>query len=259
MEVSDVESLGRFVSMFTPEERDQVRDHVMELARADDRIVAAALVGSLAGDGGDALSDVDLTFAVTEDAPIVEILDEWTAKLAERFDAVHLVDMPVGPILYRVFLLPKCLQLDVSMTPASEFRATSERFKLLFGEADQTVKPFAPPSDLLGYALLYARHARVNTDRGRFWEAEYYATGFRNYLLSLACAQRDLPARYGKGVDDLPRDVLDLYEPAIVRSLDRDELSRALEAGVAALLRERARDGSLDPKLESRINELIAP
>src|SRR5688500_6724189 len=139
--------------MFTSEERDRVREHVIDLARRDARIVTAALVGSLAGDGGDQWSDVDLTFAVDDDASITEILDEWTADLAERFDAIHLIDLPVDPILYRVFLLPKCLQLDVSMTPTSHFRATSERFKLLFGEADLSVVPFAQPSDLLGYAL----------------------------------------------------------------------------------------------------------
>jgi predicted nucleotidyltransferase len=244
--------------MFTLEERDRVKDHVIELARRDARIVTAALVGSLAGDGGDEWSDVDLTFAVVEDASIAEILDEWTADLVERFEAVHLIDLAADPILYRVFLLPKGLQLDISMTPASAFRATSERFKLLFGEADQSVKSSAPPSDLLGYALLYARHARVNIERGRLWEAEHYATGFRNYALSLACAERDLPPLYGKGLEELPRAVLDSFEPAIVRSLDRDELSRALEAGIAALLKELRRNGPLDPKLELRINELIA-
>jgi predicted nucleotidyltransferase len=244
--------------MFTLEERDRVREHVIELARSDDRIVTAALVGSLAGDGGDEWSDVDLTFGVADDASIPEILDEWTADLAKRFEAVHLIDLPVDPILYRVFLLPKCLQLDVSMTPASEFRSTSERFKLLFGDADQTIKAPAPPSDLLGYALLYARHARVNIERDKPWEAEHYATGFRNYSLSLACVHRGLPPLYGKALDDLPRDVLDSFEPALVRSLDRNELSRALKAGIAALLEELRRHGPLDPTLELRIDELIA-
>jgi hypothetical protein len=44
--------------MFTLEERDRVRERVIELARRDARIVTAALVGSLAGDGGDQWSDV---------------------------------------------------------------------------------------------------------------------------------------------------------------------------------------------------------
>lgn len=244
--------------MFTLEERDRVREHVIDLARRDARIVTAALVGSLAGDGGDQWSDVDLTFAVADDASITEILDEWTADLSQRFEAVHLIDLPVDPILYRVFLLPKCLQLDVSMTPASEFRATSEKFKLLFGETDQTSESSAPPSDLLGWALLYARHARVNIERDRLREAEHYATGFRNYALSLACAHRDLPPLYGKGLEDLPRGVVDSFEPALVRSLDRDELSRALEVGITALLNDLRRNGPLDPRLELRIHELIA-
>jgi predicted nucleotidyltransferase len=245
--------------MFTREERDRVRDHVIDLARRDDRIVTAALVGSLAGDGGDEWSDVDLTFAVVENAPIVEILDEWTEDLVSTFEAVHLIDLPVDSILYRVFLLPNALQLDVSMTPASGFRATSERFTLIFGEADSTVIASAPPTDLLGYALLYARHARVNVERGKLWESEHYATGFRNYALSLACANRGLPARYGKGLEDLPEGVLDSFEPSIVRGLTAAELWRALRAGIGALKEELQRQGPLDPKLESRIDELIEP
>ena len=152
--------------MFTLEERDRVRDHVIEMARGDTRIVTGALVGSLAKDGGDQWSDVDLTFAVADGASITEILDEWTADLAERFESLHLIDLPVDPILYRVFLLPKCLQLDISMTPASKFRATSEKFKLLFGEADGTFESFTPLSDLLGWGTSL-RTARSSQYRAR--------------------------------------------------------------------------------------------
>ena len=121
------------------------------------------------------------------------------------------------------------------------------------------VRVLHSPKDLLGWALLYARHARVNIERDRLWEAEYYATGFRNYALSVACAHRNLPALYGKGLEDLPRDVVDSFQPALVRSFDRDELSRALEAGLTALSKDLRRDKPLDPKLQARIDELIAP
>jgi hypothetical protein len=47
-----------------------------------------------------------------------------------------------------------------------------------------------------------------------------------------------LPARHGRGFDDLPGDVLACFEGAIVRSLDRDELLRALRVAVDGLLHE---------------------
>ena len=42
------------------------------------------------------------------------------------------------------------------------------------------------------------------------------------------------------------------------RGPPRDELSRALEFGVTALLNDLRRKGSLDSRVELRINELVA-
>lgn len=243
-------------SMFSLEERDRVRDHVVHLARSDRRIVAGAVVGSLAGDGGDRWSDLDLTFGVADEVSGVEVLDEWTRELIQRFGAIHLIDLTVEAIVYRVFLLPECLQLDVSMAPASRFRARSSRFKLLFGsETAGEAPPAHAAEDLLGWALLFARHTRVQIERGRLWEAEYCLTNFRHYALSVACQRRDLPSSFGKGFEALPSEVLASFGQALLRSLEIDELKRALDAGVSALLRELVDD--LDPNREARIKELI--
>ena len=45
--------------MFTAEYRDQVRQRVLELARADSRVTAGALTGSMATGLGDEWSDID--------------------------------------------------------------------------------------------------------------------------------------------------------------------------------------------------------
>jgi hypothetical protein len=88
---------------------------------------------SLAVDAGDRYSDLDLTFAAADDAEVAVVLDDWARTLIEEDEAVHLVDLRRGPTTYRVFLLPGALQLDLSMTPAAEFRPAGPRFKLLFG------------------------------------------------------------------------------------------------------------------------------
>src|ERR1044071_2284080 len=129
--------------MFTVEQRNQVREHVLQLAESDARVVAGAVVGSLALEGGDRWSDLDLTFAVADDAPLLDVLEDWTRNLVEEFDAAHLFDLPSGASIYRVFLLPGCLQFDLSFTPASKFGATGSKFKLLFGNAVE--KPYTPP------------------------------------------------------------------------------------------------------------------
>lgn len=227
--------------MFSVEDRDRVRDRVLHMASSDPRVVAGAVVGSLALHAGDRWSDLDLTFAVVDGVPVLDVLSDWTHTIVEEFAAVTLFDLPAGPSLYRVFLLPGCLQFDLSFTPASAFGATGPKFRLLFGSAVE--KPHAaapPPHELFGYAVHHALRARFCIERGRVWQAEYWISGVRDYGLTLACLHRDLPAQQGRGFDDLPADVRDAFQDALARSLERDELLRALGVAIAGLLRETA-------------------
>ena len=50
--------------MFSVDDRERVRDRVLEWASSDPRIVAGAVVGSMAQGERDRWSDLDLTFAV---------------------------------------------------------------------------------------------------------------------------------------------------------------------------------------------------
>jgi hypothetical protein len=97
-------------------------------------VVAGAAVGSLAVDGGDRFSDLDLTFGIADHVPVADVLHDWTRTLVDELDAVHLADLKRGPTTYRVFLLPDALQFDLSMTPAAQFRPAGSRFRLLFGK-----------------------------------------------------------------------------------------------------------------------------
>jgi hypothetical protein len=242
--------------VFTVEERNRVHDHVLELARNDSRVVAGAEVGSLALGEGDRWSDLDLTFGVTDGVALTHVLDDWTRDLISRFDTVHLFDLVADPAIYRVFLLPDYLQLDVSVSPASQFRSTSPRFKLLFGEANEpNYRGLPPRGETLGWAVLWVRHARVCIERNQWWQAEYAIAHLRYHAMDLACLRLDLPAYYGKGFDRLPAEVRDAFEGALVRSLDRNELIRASNAGIEALLKECevAKD---DDRIRERLREM---
>ena len=142
--------------MFTVEQRDALRERVLGLAEEDERVVAGAAVGSLAVDGGgDRFSDLDLTFGIADDVPVADVLDDWTRTLIDELDAVQLAELERGPTTYRVFLLPDALQLDLSMTPAAQFRPAGPRFRLLFGEtaADESEAPTPPVAgDLHSYS-----------------------------------------------------------------------------------------------------------
>src|SRR5437762_14065081 len=240
--------------MFTVEQRDALCERVLRVAEEDERVVAGAAVGSLAVDGGDRFSDLDLTFGIADDVPASEVLDDWTRLLICERDAVHLADLEGGPTTYRVFLLPDALQLDLSMTPAAQFRPAGPRFRLLFGKT-AAAEPGAPTppvagdlfhptpqvaADIFGWGVIYALHARACIERGRVWQAEHYVGAVRDHALSLACLRRGLTAVQARGYDDLPPDTLAGFDGTCAGSVQPDALRAALSASVRALLHEGA-------------------
>ena len=226
--------------MFTVEQRDSLRDRVLAIAEKDPRVVAGAAVGSLAVGDGDRFSDLDLTFAVADDVPVAEVLDDWNRMLSLELAAVSLIDLERGSTTYRVFLFPDALQLDVSMTPAGRFVPLSPRFRLLFGKTAGQEAPAKPPdaADLLGWGVIYALHSRACIERGRVWQAEHYIGAVRDHALSLACLRLGLTAVQARGYDDLPADVLAALDGTHVSSLEPERLRGALSEAIQALLHQ---------------------
>jgi len=241
--------------MFTVEQRDALRDLLLQLAQKDERIVAAAVVGSLAFDAGDRFSDLDLTFAIAGGVPVSHAFDDWKRTLVDELDAVHLVDLDRSPTTYGVFLLPDGLQCDLSMTPEAQFRPAGPRFRLLFGETaagePETASPAAAgnlfistPSvagEVFGWGVIYALHARACIERRRVWQAEHYVGAVRDHALSLACLLQGLPAVQARGYDDLSAETLARFEDAHAGAADPAALRAALTASVLALMHEGAR------------------
>jgi hypothetical protein len=240
--------------VFTVEQRDALREHLLRLAEEDEHVVAGAAVGSLAVDGGDRFSDLDLTFGIPDHVPVADVLNDWTRTLVDKLDALPLADLERGPTIYRVFLLPDALQFDLSMTPAAQFRPAGPRFRLLFGEtapgeSEVSTPPVAgglfiptPPGagDLFGWGVIYALHARACIERGRVWQAEHYVGAVRDHALSLACLRQGLPAVQARGYDDLSAHSLAGFDDVHVAAVEPEALRAALAASVLALMREGA-------------------
>jgi hypothetical protein len=237
--------------VFSVEQRDALRERVLRLAQEDERVVAGALVGSLAVEAGDRFSDLDLTFGIADHVRVPHVLDDWTRTLIEELGAVRLVDLQRGPTTYRVFLLPDALQLDLSMTPAAQLRPAGPRFRLLFGQTaadvsgptppvvgDLFISTPAVPGDIFGWGVIYALHARACIERGRVWQAEHYVGAVRDHALSLACLREGLPPGQARGYDDLSPETLARLEDAHVGEVERGALRVALAACVVALLQE---------------------
>jgi hypothetical protein len=245
--------------VFSVEERDRARAHVLAKGEADDRVVAGAEVGSLVTGSGDRWSDLDLTFAVRDDVAVDEILANWTRELGDELEAVHLFDLASDPTMYRVFLLPGLLQMDVSFAPASRFYPRSPKFRLLFGDAGPPRFAVPPTArHLFGLAVHHAVRARFYVERGRVWSAGYWIAELRDHVLALACLRLGLPTSYARGFDDLPAEVTEPLRASFVGSLERDELLRALGVAVEGLLRESPAAGELATKVEPQLRALVA-
>jgi hypothetical protein len=169
--------------VFTVEQRDAVLERALRLGEQDDRVVAGAIVGSLAVDAGDRFSDLDLTFGVVDHVRVADVLQDWARTLVDELDAVQLAELERGPTTYRVFLLPDALQLDLPMTPASRLRPAGPRFRLVFGQTapgesetmigDLFIPTPAVARDIFGWGVIYALHARACIERGRGLPAEH--------------------------------------------------------------------------------------
>jgi hypothetical protein len=245
--------------MFTVEERDRVRRHVLDYAATDRRIVAAAAVGGSAGGERDRWSDLDLTFGVEDGVALDGVLSDWTREVEGKLDGIYLFDLPRQSSIYRVFLLPGCLQVDLSFTPAADFGAHTPRFELLYGETVEKPHVVEPSAqDSFGLGVHHAVRGRFCIERGRYWQAEYWISSMRDEALALACRRHGLESMYGRGLDQLPPQVLAPFEDALVRSVDPAELRRALAAGVAGLLREADDVRELAHRVEPRLRELVS-
>jgi predicted nucleotidyltransferase len=244
--------------MFSPAERGQLRDALVRLARADERITGAALTGSAARDAEDRWSDIDLAFGIADGTDPGPVVADWTGRMYADHGAVHHFDVTSGAALYRVFLLASTLQVDLAFAPAAAFRATAPTFRLLFGTAATPAMPAAPAAaELIGLGWLYALHARSSIERGRVWQAEYMISGVRDQAMALACLRHDLPAVQGRGMDSLPPAVTAAMTGALVRSAEVAELARAFAVAAEGLLAEAAlAEPGLAARLAGPVREL---
>ncbi len=217
------------MSIFTPEERERLREQLVSAAQNDPNLCGAAHTGSGASLRLDRWSDIDLALSLKPAASHEQVVSEWTDRLYHHGAVAH-VDVMRGATLFRVFLLKNTLQVDIAFWRAEDFGAIGPNFQLIFGEAKTSQPP--PKADrkaLIGMAWLYALHVRSSIARGRTLQAEYMLSGMRNHVLELVCLRCGTIANQGRGLDDLPREERDKAVALIPRSLMPTELKRAFQ------------------------------
>jgi len=64
-------------------------------------------------------SDIDPAFGVREGTDLRSALDDFTEYMPQEQHALDTLDVVRDPWIYRVFLLPSTLQVDLAFAPAS--------------------------------------------------------------------------------------------------------------------------------------------
>jgi len=227
------------------------------MARNDPRVTAGALTGSTAFGGGDDWSDIDVAFGIVNGVPLEDVLHDWTQAMEQELGIVDHFDLPSGSSIYRVFLLPNGLEIDVAVTPANDFRARGPNFHVLFRTTQKRQDTPQPDAfHLIGLGWHHVLHARSCIERHKLWQAEYWISALRDHTLALACLRYGENAFYGRGIDRLSAAVTDLFVDALVRSLDEQELRRALAVATRHLSSEVEQwDAALCARLRPLLEE----
>jgi predicted nucleotidyltransferase len=254
------------MSLFTPEEREQIAERVSRLLGNDDRIEGVVIVGSLAGQG-DRWSDIDIEVIVADDEELPVVTADWVGNLYELLPVVHHFETAFGDTLVRGFLLENLLELDLAFDQAKQFsiwgpaRVVFDRLGRVTDAANAPAQGELHASDWAGeagFAWHDVLHACTAVRRGRPWQGLWYMERIRNRTLKLAQERRGFYADFFDYVDDLPVEELTELEDALVVSLSPASLLGAIEVATRAFLAElRHGEPALAARLEGPLFEFV--
>lgn len=234
--------------MFTEVEREALRAQLTGFAQADDRVVAAASLGSAARGELDRWSDIDLALRVAPGVEVDEAVEAWTERAARAEPVVDHLDIHASGALYRVLLLASTLQVDLSFWPHDQPLAAGAPVAVLFG--DFPITPVVTEAGELDQShsavrmgWLYALHLRSALGRSRWWQALWMLQSIRDVVVGLYCQRLDLPQGEGRGVDRLPAELLEGLVRTHPSRIEAEQLSASFEVVMRLLIEEAERHG----------------
>ena len=246
--------------MFGVGDRDKLRARLIDAARQDPHVDAAALLGSAARGDEDRWSDIDLALRLTAGVAAADVAYEWTSRLQQEEIVVDHLDVHASGALYRVFLLASTLQVDLSFWPHGSFVTGGAPIQLLFGQAPDAEAPAVSedPMNHVQMTWLYALHVRSALARGRSWQAMWMLDGIRSRLISLYCQRHGLATYEGRGVDALPGPVRAELATTLTATIDHADLCHTFRVLVTLLLAETDRQALPVPTgLHQTLDELV--
>jgi len=240
------------VSLFSPEERQQVLDRILAALRTDSRIAGVVIVGSGAEGFEDGYSDLDLSVVVAVDDDVLPVYREWKSRIQELFPVVSCFQTAYGPYSYLYgFFLDNFLELDVGFLCLNNLRAKRGRWKVGFdrtgkiecimqsswagGERPNIQEIYLSRLNSIWH---YITHVVASVERGQPWRALHYLEEVRNRTVELAGLRRGLETRHFRQVDQLPEECRFELQQTLVSSTEATDIMRALRKATTCFFRE---------------------
>lgn len=180
--------------MFTEKYRESVRNEIINQVRTDPQIFSAASIGSYARNEVDQYSDIDLTFGMAESLEVNSKLNEYKGYIKKAFRGEFLFQLKQDFTLYGVFILPGCLQVDLSFTPQNEFGPKAYPFNIIFGThtGEKSKSPHDPILEKFGLIVHHILRTKVCMERGQLEKSRHWLKEANKHMSSYEFASPDL-------------------------------------------------------------------
>jgi predicted nucleotidyltransferase len=255
------------VRRYSSADRASVQSTLIDRFARDERVEGVLVVGSGAHGFADEYSDLDLGVIMRTGDPAAFAL-EWAARLESELPVVHRFGDDRGEAGYVIgLLLENFLEVDIGFLRIDQMAERGMPWAIAFdrsGAVERRQRSLEPASEDAEQAYRrtvdgiwhWITHARVAIARGRVLLALTDLDEVRMGILRVAAIRLGISNR--KDVDRLPREVRDRVEESLPRSLEPQELARALGASAHAFFAEaRALEADLDLDIATRLEPVV--
>jgi len=219
--------------LFTPTDRDIIKDDILNLLIATPEINAVILIGSAATGYTDGLSDIDIMSVVGSEDAVVNVMNTICEGIKKRYNVLCFAQLNERRL--QVCLLDNYLELNFSYRTTETLEARSAFWQVLYdktGDVDSILHSSYAKFDEVNSINInntyqnklgeyseqiwhFIFHAAVAINRGRFWKAIKELEYARNLIIELKGLRYSLPMHRNSDVDKIPHEELALLQKTL--------------------------------------------
>lgn len=240
---------------YSPTERQEILEKLLEALREDQRVAGVLIVGSGSEGFEDIYSDIDLSIVIEHAQDVYPAFQEWGTKLKGLLPVFCCVESIRGPnVNLWVILLDNFLEIDACFHCLDDLTASKGCWKTAFDRSGkiegimQTSWANGSPPNFrevydrrVSWVWYYAIHATIAAQRGQCWKALYELEQVRSAAIELRGLREGLETKRFRHVDQMPEEFLSGIGQTLAASLETPEIMRALRVATELFFYEAKR------------------